>query len=199
MRKAMFVVPAALVLFTAFGAAAQNNQNPPPQSPPTPGEPAAQSQPSVAAAARKAREAKKTEPKNTKVFTNDNIPGSGDVNVVGTEAPGQNATAAPPPDAKATLAEQEQYWRERFAKARAKLDRDQAELDVMQREMDRLQLQYYPNDPQKQLIQSVTRSDINNQQSKIEKKKADIAADKADISNMEDELRHSGGDPGWAR
>jgi len=197
MRKAIFIVP-ALVLLTAYGVAAQNNQNAPAQSPPTPGEPAKQSQPSIADAARKAREAKKSEPKNTKVFTNDNIPGSGDVNVVGNEAQGQNAAAAPPP-AQATLAEQEQYWRERFAKARAKLARDQAELDVMQREMDRLQLQYYPNDPQKQLIQSVTRSDINNQQSKIEKKKADIAADQADLSNMEDELRHSGGDPGWAR
>jgi hypothetical protein len=196
MRKAMFVIPAALLLLTAYGAAAQNNQNPPAQNPPTPAEPA-HSQPSVADAARKAREAKKNEPKNTKVFTNDNIPGSGDVNVVGSEAQGQNG-AAPPP-AKATLSEQEQYWRDRFAKARAKLDRDQAELDVMQREMDRLQLQYYPNDPQKQLIQSVTRSDIINQQNKIEKKKAEIGGDKADISNMEDELRHSGGDPGWAR
>ncbi len=195
MRKAIFLAPVAFVLLVGYSANAQDSQSAPPQNPPAQTQPA----PSIADAARKAREAKKAEPKSGKVFTNENLPGTGDVNVVGSETEAANPGAPPSSSSKQSLAQQEQYWRDRFAKARGKLDRDQAELDVLQREMDRLQLQFYPNDPQKQLIQSVTRSDINNQQAKIEKKKADIAADKQALSDLDDALRHAGGDPGWAR
>jgi hypothetical protein len=193
MRKRILATPAVLLLFASYGAAAQQSQSAPPANPPAQTQPA----PSIADAARRAREAKKSEPKSAKVITNDNLPSGGEVNVVGTEP------AAGAPDAsgaaKPNLAQQEQYWRGRFAAARAKLDRDQAALEVLQREMGSLQLQFYPNDPQKQLMQSVTRSDIVNQQAKIDKKQADIAADKAAISDLEDALRHAGGDSGWAR
>ena len=182
MRKAMFV--ASALLLAASGLAAQNSQN---------------TQPSVADAARKTREAKKPEAKSGKVFDNDNLPSGTNVNVVGTEAPAAAPGALPSDSSKQSLEQQEQAWRARFARARGQLDRDQATLDVMQREFDRLQLEYYPNDPTKQLQQSVSRSDINAQRAKIEKKKADVAADKAAISDLEDALRHAGGDPGWAR
>jgi chromosome segregation ATPase len=195
MRKAILIGPAAILLFAVYPAAAQNTQSPPAQNPPA----QSQSAPSLADAARKAREAKKSEPKSAKsIFTNDNLPTSGDVNVVG-EGAANPAAAAPSTSTKQSLDQQEQYWRSRFSAARNQLSRDQATLDVLQREMDRLQLQYYPNDPQKQLIQSVTRSDIINQQSKIDKKKADIAADKQALADLDDALRHAGGDPGWAR
>jgi hypothetical protein len=198
MRIRLMIAPAILVLLAAYGVAAQNTQSAPPQNPaPAPSQPA----PSLADAARKAREAKKTEPKNTKVFTNDNIPDAGNINVVGADAaPADGSAAAPPPAAaKSTLAQEEQGWRDRFGKARAKLARDQAELDVLQREMGKLQLGFYPNDPVKQMQQDLTRSDIINQQAKIDKKLADIAADKGAISDLEDALRKSGGDPGWSR
>ena len=65
--------------------------------------------------------------------------------------------------------------------------------------MGKLQLGFYPNDPMKQLQQDLTRSDIVNQQAKIDKKQAEIAADNAAISDLEDALRKSGGDSGWAR
>ena len=196
MRKRILVAPAAIVLLAAYGAAAQQSQSAAPQNPPA----QSQTAPSLADAARKAREAKKPETKTSKVFTNDNLPSSAEVNVVGAEPPAET-TGAPAASAnkKLTLAEEEQSWRARFGAARAKLDRDQATLDVLQREMSSLQLNYYPNDPMKQLQQSVTRSDIINQQAKIEKKQADVAADKAALSDLEDALRHAGGDPGWAR
>lgn len=194
MRKRMLVAPAAFVLLAAFSAGAQQSQSAPPQNPPV----QTQTGPSLADAARKAREAKKADTKPAKVITNDNLPG-GEVNVVGSEAPAENAGAAPPSSTKQSLAQQEQYWRNRFSSARAKLDRDQALLDVLQREMSNLQLNYYPNDPMKQLQQSVTQSDINTQKSKIDKKAAEVAADKAAISDLEDALRHAGGDSGWAR
>ena len=196
MRKRILVAPAAIVLLAAYGAAAQQSQSAAPQNPPA----QSQTAPSLADAARKAREAKKPETKTSKVFTNDNLPSSAEVNVVGAEPPAET-TGAPAASAnkKLTLAEEEQSWRARFGAARAKLDRDQATLDVLQREMSSLQLNYYPNDPMKQLQQSVTRSDIISQQAKIEKKQADIAADKTALSDLEDALRHAGGDPGWAR
>jgi hypothetical protein len=198
MRIRLMVAPAILVLLAAYGVAAQNTQSAPPQNPaPAPGQPA----PSLADAARKAREAKKTEPKNTKVFTNDNIPDAGNINVVGADAAPADGSAAPPvaAAAKPSLAQEEQGWRDRFAKVRAKLARDQADLDILQREMGKLQLGFYPNDPVKQMQQDLTRSDIINQQAKIDKKQSDIAADKAAISDLEDALRKSGGDPGWSR
>lgn len=194
MRKAIVVLPAAVFLFAVYPAAAQNTPSQTQQSPAVQSQPA----PSLADAARKAREAKKAEPKSAKVFTNDNLPTSGDVNVIG-EGAANPAAAAPSTSTKQSLDQQEQYWRSRFSAARNQLSHDQATLDVLQREMDRLQLQFYPNDPQKQLIQSVTRSDIINQQSKIDKKKADISADTQALSDLEDALRHAGGDPGWAR
>jgi hypothetical protein len=199
MRIRLMIAQAILVLLAAYGVAAQNTQSTPPQNPaPAPSQPA----PSLADAARKAREAKKTEPKNTKVFTNDNIPDAGNINVVGADAAPTDGSAAAPPApgaAKSTLAQEEQGWRDRFARARAKLARDQADLDILQREMGKLQLGFYPNDPVKQMQQDLTRSDIINQQAKIDKKQADIAADKAAISDLEDALRKSGGDPGWSR
>src|SRR5271163_518890 len=112
MRTRLMIAPAILVLLAAYGVAAQNTQSAPPQNPaPAPGQPA----PSLADAARKAREAKKTEPKNTKVFTNDNIPDTGNINVVGADAaPADGSAAAPPaPRApKSTLAQEEQSLRD---------------------------------------------------------------------------------------
>jgi hypothetical protein len=204
MRKQMLIAPAVLVLLAAYGAAAQNTQSaaPPAQSqtapPPAPSAPA----PSLADAARKAREAKKTEPKNAKVFTNDNIPSSGNINVIGADAaPAADGTTAPAPPAsgKSNLAQEEQSWRDRFGVARAKLARNEAELEILQREMSKLQVGFYPNDPIKQMQQDLTRADIINQQAKIDKKQAEIAADKTAISDLEDALRKASGDPGWAR
>jgi hypothetical protein len=195
MRKRMLIAPAVLVFFAAYGAAAQNTQSTPPPSQSAPA-------PSLADAARKAREAKKTEPKNTKVFTNDNIPASGNINVIGADAaPPADGTSAPaaPVSGKSNLAQEEQSWRDRFAVARAKLARNEAELDILQREMSKLQVGFYPNDPIKQMQQDLTRADIINQQAKIDKKIAEIAADKTAISDLEDALRKASGDPGWAR
>ena len=196
MRKRILVAPSAILLLAAYGAAAQQSQSAPPENPPAQSQPT----PSLADAARKSREAKKPETKTSKVFTNDNLPSSAEVNVVGAESAADNTGAPAVANAKKpSLAQEEQAWRGRFTAARAKLDRDQATLDILQREMSNLQLNYYPNDPMKQLQQSVTRSDIISQQNKIEKKQADVAADKAALSDLEDALRHAGGDPGWAR
>ncbi|MGB6483950.1 MAG: hypothetical protein WBE86_10745 [Candidatus Acidiferrales bacterium] len=156
---------------------------------------------SLADAARKAREAQKNAPKAPLVFTNDNIPTSpSGVSVVGERAASSSDQSASS-DAQAGAAagkNDEETWRKRFADARQKIDQDTAELSVMQREMGELNVQYYP-DPTKALMQSVTRADLIKKQNAIDAKQKELDADKQALSNLEDELRKAGGDPGWAR
>ena len=151
----------------------------------------------MAEAARKAREQKKTQTKPVKVYTNDNIPKAGFISTVGPEEipkeQGAGGTAA-----SAAAKKGENYWRKRFADARSTLRRDQQALEVEQRELAELMKQYYP-DPQKALMQQYTRDDINKKQADIDAKQKEIEADQKAISDLEDELRAAGGDPGWAR
>lgn len=159
-----------------------------------------QSTDDVAAAARKAREQQKNAPKPKKVITNDDIP-STNIN-----PPAENATAAKPEGQQAGADEKsadndtngEAYWRKRFQKTREKLATAQQELDLLQRELDKDQVQYY-SDPQKALMQQHDRTDINEKTAKIDAKKKEIDAINQELSDMEDELRKAGGDPGWAR
>jgi len=164
-----------------------------------------QDQGSVADAARKAQAAKKTAPKAKMTIDNDNLGTlTGTVNVVGEEpAPaGDNKadsektpkTAAP---GEKTPVKDEAYWREKFAAANKKLADDAHELDILQREFNLKQDQFY-TDPTAQLKQEYSRQDLNDSKAKIDAKAAVVDQDKADISNLEDELRQAGGDPGWA-
>jgi hypothetical protein len=161
-----------------------------------------QGQESVADAARKARAEKKDAPKPKMVIDNDNLGTlTGTINVVG-EAP------APPEDqakkagddkgAKSVEpAKDETYWRAKFDDAHKKLDADQHELDIMQREYNLKQQQFYA-DPMAQLKQEYSRQDLNDSKAKIDDKTAAVAKDKADISDLEDQLHQAGGDSGWA-
>jgi hypothetical protein len=162
----------------------------------------------LVAAARKAREQKKDQPKPARVFDNDNIPTQGGVSAVGsapageaTEAGGTAESGGEQAAAKTTAppsGNDEKAWRERFAKLHKKLEQDQADLDIMQRELGVLDVQYY-NDPMKGMQQGYTRSDINENTAKIDDKKKQIEADQQALSDAEEELRRSGGDVGWAR
>ncbi len=91
----------------------------------------------------------------------------------------------------------ETKWRKQFREAYANLGRAQKELDVLQREDNKAQVQYY-SDPQKALAEQYTRKDINDKDTKIAAKKKEIDQLKQQISDMEEALRKSGGDPGWA-
>ncbi len=81
---------------------------------------------------------------------------------------------------------------------RHKLEQDQENVDLLQRELGTLNTQFY-SDPNKQLQQQLTRSDIDKKTAEIDKAKAKVDADQQAISDAEDDLRKSGGDPGWAR
>lgn len=91
----------------------------------------------------------------------------------------------------------EKDWRALFANLQHKLQQDQQLLDVSQRELGVLSVQYY-NDPTKALMQQYSRSDIDKKTAAIEQMKKDVDADKQAISDAQDALRRAGGDPGWA-
>ena len=159
-----------------------------------------QGQESVADAARKAQAQKKEAPKPKMVIDNDNLGTvSGTINVVGeAPAPAEDQTKKPAEDkTQKAPAKDEAYWRQKFADANKKLADDQHELDILQREYNLKQQQYYA-DPMASLKQEYSRQDLNDSKTNIDDKTAVVAQDKANISDLEDQLRQAGGDPGWA-
>ena len=165
----------------------------------------------VVDAARKARDKKKDAAKPKKVFTNEDLGDlkSGGVSTVGQDSSGAPKQGDPNQAAKAgdkgdgadkaadANQDQEKAWRERFRQAYAKLAQLEKELDILQREDNKAQLQYYP-DPQKAMKEGYTRKDVNETTAKIDAKKKEIDQQKQHISDLEDDLRKAGGDPGWA-
>ena len=159
-------------------------------------------QDALAEAARKARAAQQNAPTPDMVFTNDNIPTPGGISSVGpvpqgASSPSGSAANEAKVSPKSAPANDEQTWRARFSGLRHKLDQDQAELDIMQRELGVLNVQFY-SDPTKQMQQQLSREDINKKTAAIEEKKKQVAADQQAISDAEEALRRAGGDPGWA-
>ncbi len=152
----------------------------------------------VAAAARKAREQQKTAPAAKKVITNDDIPAAKNTTATDASASSKEGSAQAGGKADENDPKSEAYWKKRFQEARDKISQSEKELDVMQRELEKDQVQYY-SDPQKALTQQHDRSDINEKTDKIDAKKKEIDALKQQLSDMEDEMRKAGGDPGWAR
>ena len=129
---------------------------------------------------------------------------TGTVNVVGEEPAPAGANKADSEKNPKTVApgekapaKDEAYWRGKFAAANEKLADDSHELDILQREFNLKQDQFY-TDPTAQLKQEYSRQDLNDTKAKIDAKAAVVDQDKTDISNLEDELRQAGGDPGWA-
>ncbi len=161
-----------------------------------------QGQESVADAARKARAEKKDAPKAKMVIDNDNLGTlTGTVNVVGEEPAPPDDQAKKAADGKTPKStapvKDEAYWRQKFADANKKLADDAHELDILQREYNLKQQQFY-TDPMASLKEEYSRQDLNDTKAKIDDKTAMVEQDKTNISNLEDELRQAGGDPGWA-
>jgi hypothetical protein len=163
----------------------------------------------IADAARRSREAKQNAAKPRKVYTDDDLsrpkpaappaaasgasvaPGAAQTGTAAATA----ANAAAPADADA---KNEAAWRQRFKEQRDKIARAEKELDVLQREEEKAQVQYYP-DPQKAMNEQYTRKDINEKDAKIAAKRQEIAQLKQGLDDLEDALRKAGGDPGWSR
>jgi Tfp pilus assembly protein PilV len=166
----------------------------------------------VAAAARKAREQKKEAPKPKKVYTNEDVssapaaaaPVAASTDKAPTaegaakDSKTDDADKGADADKTAKNKNDEATWRKRFQDARDKLAVAEKELDVLQREANKAQTQYY-SDPQKALAEQYNRKDINEHDTQIAAKKQEVAQLKQALSDLEDNLRRSGGDIGWAR
>jgi hypothetical protein len=164
----------------------------------------------VAEAARKAREHKKEAPKPKKVYTNDDVsstpapapPTAAAKTDDATKSPEAGSNAEATADAakgdKNADKNSEAAWRKRFKEAREKLAQTEKELDILQREVNKAQTQFY-SDPQKALSEQYTRKNINEHDTQIAAKKEEVAQLKQQLSDLEDELRKSGGDIGWSR
>jgi hypothetical protein len=161
----------------------------------------------VADAARRSREVKQNAAKPKKVYTDDDLsrPKPAPPPTTTNAAPGSQPADAPANTTPATTtspadedAKTEASWRGRFKDQRDKIARAEKELDILQRETQKAQIQYYP-DPQKAMNEQYTRKDINEKEAKIEAKRQEIAALKQGLTDLEDALRKAGGNPGWAR
>ena len=178
---------------------------------------------SVTDLARQTRTRLAQERKSGRVFTNDNVltsapapaapapaaPGGPEAKkpegqaqgaATPAAAPGQQpsqAAAATQPPAK-TEAEQEKEYREKFAKLREAQALEEKKLDVMQRELNLMQNQFYTN-PQDTLMQELTRGNINQRMKDLETQKAAAEKAKLAVADLEEELRKKGLPAGWAR
>jgi chromosome segregation ATPase len=164
----------------------------------------------VADAARKAREAKKDTTKPKKVYTDDDfkksVPEQAAPSAATNDASGKAAgTTGQVTGASGKAGDEpkedpnsESAWRKRFQAQRGKIAKAEKELDILTRELEKAQVEYYP-DPQKAMQQQNTRADINAINGKIDAKKQELDQLKKGLDDLEDQLRKSGGDPGWAR
>jgi chromosome segregation ATPase len=161
----------------------------------------------IADAARRAREAKQNAPKTRKVYTDDDVSrpkpaipatsAASDSSKQGSNAPGAGTTADTPTTADQD-AKTEAEWRKRFKEQHEKLSLAEKELDILQRETQKAEVQYY-SDPQKAMTEQYTRKEINDKDAKIAAKRKEVEQLKQGLSDLEDALRKAGGDPGWAR
>ncbi len=158
----------------------------------------------VADAARRAREAKQTAPKPKKVYTDDDVsrpkpapPAATTGRFLQHQEPAAG-TASKTPTSADQDAKAEADWRKRFKEQHDNIARAEKELDILQREGQKDQIQYY-SDPQKAMTEQYTRKDINEKDAKIAAKQKEIEQLKQSMSDLEEALRKAGGDPGWAR
>lgn len=166
----------------------------------------------VADAARKAREKKKDTPKPKKIYTDDDVkksapepaaaagsaPGKPDGTAAATAVQAAGDSAKTGDTTKTEDPNGQAAWRRRFQAQRDKIAKLIKELDILGRELEKAQLEYYP-DPQKAMTQQNSRADINDKQAKIDAKKKELDQLRQGLDDLEDQLRKSGGDPGWAR
>jgi len=197
MQAKSFLSASALscaILFSSLAVAARQQDN------------SQQTGDPIADAARRAREAKQNAPKPHKVYTDDDISkpkpappaATADSSTTQESSAPAAGTSAKPSSSADQGAKEEAAWRQRFKEQRDKISRAEKELDVLQREAQKAEIQYYP-DPQKAMNEQYTRKEINDKDAKIESKRKEIADLKQGLSDLEDALRKAGGDSGWSR
>jgi len=160
---------------------------------------------SLGDAARRIRAQKSsaTKAKADRVYTNENLPRSTSISIIGGTEPvaatkstaGEAAPAASSADAAKA---EEQTWKAKFAKARADVASEERRLDTLQRELNLAQIQAY-TDPNQANREAFSRNELNTRTAEIDKQKQLVEAGKKAIADLEEELRKKGLPSGWAQ
>ena len=96
------------------------------------------------------------------------------------------------------MAKLEKEYRDKFKALRDDLAYQQQKLDVMQRELNLMQTQYY-SDPNVAMREQTFRGQINQRTQEIEQQKGNVDKAQKAIADLEEELRKNGLPAGWAR
>lgn len=134
--------------------------------------------------------------KPVKVFTNDDLPAARAEGGVTVTAESSSSSETGASDTSTAGGHGEKYYQKAYAKLLARKEMDQRELDVLQKHQAQSNIQYY-TDPNKGLQQDYSRSDIADVEKKVNAKKLAIEQDDQAISDLRDQLRRDGGEPGW--
>lgn len=162
---------------------------------------------SLAELARQQRARKAQQGKAVKVFTNHQLsrPSSSRPATRAAEAQKpegeEQMDAADTTEAESAREERarlEKEYREKFAQLREELSFEERKLDVMQRELNLMQIQYY-SDPNVAMREQHERGEINQRMQDLEAQKAAVEQKKATITALEEELRREGLPVGWSR
>lgn len=118
-------------------------------------------------------------------------------------APGQPAAqpaagAPPSQPPQKSEAELEKEYRDKFAKLRGDQALEEKKLDVMQRELNLMQNQFYTN-PQDTLTQELSRGNINTRTQEMGAQREAVEKAKQAVAALEEELRVKSLPAGWAR
>lgn len=178
-------------------------------------------QPSLAEIARKVR-AKRAQKdlSGVPMYTNDDVRGvKGPLSVFGEagappaaaegqEGQGQTAAAGASQGQQGEAAAEkkdcdETCWRQKFRDQRQKIAESEKELDILQREFNLSRVQYY-QDPNQAVREQYSNNvaggkELQDLQNRIDAKRQEIGDLRQGLSDLEDELRRAGGEPGWAR
>jgi hypothetical protein len=154
------------------------------------------------------QERAKKQSKTVKEYTNDDIPKatlSGSPAAPATakaEAAkgeeGKDGEPAKKDDTEQKQADLEKEYREKAVKLKENLTTEERRLDVLQRELNLAQQQYY-SDPNVALREQYSRDDINKRTAEIEAQQQNVDKAKQAITDLEEELRKKDLPPGWAR
>lgn len=104
-------------------------------------------------------------------------------------------TPQEPPDAEQG---QKAYWRHQFATSRRNLKDAESRLQTLGRESTDFLLPFYP-DPRMALGDAYTPETLFAYQRAIAEQERKVQELRQHLSDLEDDLRKAGGDPGWAR
>ena len=157
---------------------------------------------SVADVARKERQRQQSTKSRVLVNANVAMPTTASTPATNTTAPAATATPATSPAKPGELTDRngrtERFWREAFDKARADLKRAEArvellDLKVKQINTDMLQYSNFYNRENRLGVElTAAKNDLENARKELEQARKKL-------SDLEEELRRSGGPAGWAR